>query len=108
MGQTILPYLEAKGVADAIAENMTVTFAFAWQQQPSADGATEDDKANPAGPQLSLSYRSVVMEKLELSVKETNYATVVNALCWMFEEKLRLYACRKIEKHLDEHMGGLT
>jgi hypothetical protein len=125
--QTILPYLEAKGVADAIAEHMSVTFAFAWQKTPpkqaTAEGGTEGDEhqriqpsgdeASDAGseqarPQLTLSYRTVVMEKLELSVKETNYAVIVNGLCWLFEEKLRHYACRKIEKHLDEHMGGLT
>merc|ERR1712066_769132 len=81
-------------MGDASAEQMSVTFAF--KLKPSTDGKT---------PLLVMSSRSVTMENLDLCVSDSNIALLINALCWLFADKLKTDACTKIAKHLDEHMG---
>lgn len=94
--QTSFPFLQAEGRADAKAERMSVGLAF--KLKPAEDGKP---------PHIVLSSRSVHMENLELWVRETSYAMVVNALSFLFADVLKSYACQKITSQLDEHTAVL-
>jgi len=92
--QQHFPFIETSCLADAKAERMSVGFAFRLKM--GSDTGT---------PELVLSNRSVLMDSLELWFGETNYAVILNTLSFLFADILKGYACQKILKHLDEHMG---
>jgi len=94
--QTSFPFLSSVGTAEAKAEKLCVGLTF--KLQSSGDGKP---------PNLVMSSREVHMESLELWVGETNYAMIINALSFLFADALKSYACERLAKHLDEHMGPL-
>merc|ERR1712194_675956 len=95
--QTHFPNIQTEGIADAKAERMAVTVGFKLQPAPAGEQ-----------PKLVMSSRSVVMESLDLWVSETKYDKIVNALCFLFTDVLKGYACEKMVSQLDEHMGALV
>merc|ERR1711920_311806 len=66
--------------------------------------AAENDHA----PQLVISSRKVLMETLELCVRDSSYSVIVNALSYIFGDVLKEYACAKVTKQLDKHTGKLV
>merc|ERR1712039_213541 len=95
--QTHFPNIQTEGLAEANAEKMAVTVGFKLQPGPAGQQ-----------PCLVMSSRSVVMESLDLIVSETKYEKIINALCFLFTDVLKGYACEKIVSQLDEHMGALV
>jgi len=89
------PNIRAQCTADAKAERMSVLLAFALARGPSGK------------PQLVMNGRYVQMESLDLSITDSSYTLLVNALSFLFADLLKGYASRKIAKHLDEHVGTL-
>jgi len=61
----------------------------------------------PGTMMVTMSSRSILMDSLELTVGETSYSMIVNALTFLFADVLKNYACEKIAERLDEHMGFL-
>jgi len=98
--QKSFPFVNAIGVADAMAEKMSVSLSFKLDQTATGEGGERL-------PRFVMSSRSVHMENLELWVGESNYSVIVNALSFLFADMLKDYACEKIISQLDEHTGVL-
>jgi hypothetical protein len=92
VAQTAMPYLVAEGKAEARADRMTLRLAF--RLVPSG-------LSHSAPWKLVVSRRSVEIETLDLTVTETVYAQMINALSYFFSEGLKEYACERICCHLD-------
>lgn len=59
-------------------------------------------------PHVVISSREVAMESLELTIRDSGWSPIVNALTYMFAQYLNEYACSKIASQLDKHTGTLV
>eukprot|EP00927_Polykrikos_kofoidii_P042543 TRINITY_DN36548_c0_g1_i1.p1 TRINITY_DN36548_c0_g1~~TRINITY_DN36548_c0_g1_i1.p1 ORF type:complete len:1139 (-),score=233.74 TRINITY_DN36548_c0_g1_i1:121-3513(-) len=96
------------------AESLMVQLFPQGPQMPKLVGTAGETAAPqtpvpiPAGtPQLVLRRREVSMQNLELSIRQSSYSPIVNALTFIFADFLKDYACEKIERMLDKHTGTL-
>jgi len=93
--QVAWPNLHADGVADALAQRMSVSIAF----------HLHTDSVSKI-PRLYMSSRSVAMEELDITIADSSFAPIVNALTYIFAEQLKVYVCEKIADRLDGLFGS--
>lgn len=99
----------AAGAAGAAGAGVVVdTFSLDGQAAVATGGGSAARQSSNLVPQLVVSSRAVHMESMELCVRESNYAMIVNALSYLFANVLKDYACEKVSKQLDKHTDALV